>query len=230
MKKKFVPYILYGYPNIKKSLEKALEYKDVADIYEIGFPFSDPIADGNVIQNASSIALKNEINFSEYIEFIKVLKQKTGKLVFSMTYLNPILKFGIAKFIKSSIDGFIIPDLIVDESKEILKLAKKYNKQSVFIVTPDTTDLRLKKIGKCTTGFIYYVTYSGVTGGNTSLNPKVLNRIKKIKRITNKKVFVGFGIKTKSDIKTVYKYADGAIVGSAILNNTFSPKFLEGLK
>ncbi|HON57161.1 MAG TPA: tryptophan synthase subunit alpha [bacterium] len=231
-KKKFIPYILFGYPTIEESYRKALTFADTADIFEIGFPYSDPIADGRVIVDAARIALKNKISFIDYLEFIKKLKDKITAPIYAMTYYNPILKYGIEKFMKSEIDGFIIPDLIIEESGELLKIAKKYNKKSVFIITPDTLDDRIKKISEHTTGFIYFVTYAGVTGKNVKLTKQIIDKIKKIKEIVNCDVNIGFGIRKIRDIDYIYKYteADGVIVGSAIIKNEITSETIKQFK
>ncbi|MBP7652614.1 tryptophan synthase subunit alpha [Candidatus Dependentiae bacterium] len=222
--KKFVPYIMYGYPDIKYSYDKVIEFSEIADLIEIGYPFSDPIADGKTIHSAATVAIKKGVTFKGYLEFIKKIKKTTKKTVYSMTYYNPVLNYGIEKYIKSEIDGFIIPDLIAEESSEIIFYAEKYKKKSVFIVTPDTSAERIKYITRMTTGFIYYVTYSGVTGNKVKIDKKVLEKISEIKKISGHEVYVGFGIRTPSDLKTVLKYADGGIIGSAILENKILPE------
>jgi tryptophan synthase alpha chain len=135
-----------------------------------------------------------------------------------MTSLNPVVNYGIKKFMQSGIDGFIIPDLIPEESDEILSAAKKYNVKSVFIITPDTDKKRIKKIASLTTGFIYFITYSGVTGSTAELKTDVLKKIIEIKKMISLPVYIGFGIKSANDLKKVFEYADGGIIGSAIIN------------
>ncbi|HPG29493.1 MAG TPA: tryptophan synthase subunit alpha [bacterium] len=222
--KKFIPYIMYGFPSVKESFNKAMDFLKIADLMEVGYPFSDPIADGKTIHSAATAAIKKGVTFDGYLDYIKKLKTKTLIPIYSMTYFNPILNYGIEKFMKSAIDGFIIPDLLPEESGEMLFYAKKHEKKSVFIVTPNTHDDRIKYIGKLTTGFIYYVTYSGVTGSKVKLDKNVLKKIPLIKKLSNREVYVGFGIRTASDLKTVLKFADGGIIGSAILENKISPK------
>jgi tryptophan synthase alpha chain len=229
--KKFVPYILYGYPSMEKSYETALNFRKAADIYEIGFPFSDPIADGKVIHSAATYTLKNnDVSFNGYIKFINKLKKDTGKPVYAMTYYNPALKYGLKKFVDSGIDGFIIPDLSIEESNEICGYAEQKQVKTVFIVTPDSTEQRIKLIGGKTTGFIYYVSFSGVTGTNTDFKKEAMNRVNLIKRLTGKNVYVGFGIKTSEHLKKVLKYADGGIIGSAIIENKIVPEDILKIK
>jgi tryptophan synthase alpha chain len=138
-----------------------------------------------------------------------------------MTYYNPVFCFGIEKFIeeskKSGVDGLIIPDLPPEESEDILRIAKKYNIDIIFFISPTTTFKRIKLISKLAKGFIYYVSLTGVTGPREKLPSDLINNLKRIKKITQKPVCVGFGVSRKEQIKEIYKIADGVIVGSAII-------------
>ena len=221
-KKAFVVFLTCGYPDLKttKDLVKGLSHIGV-DIVELGIPFSDPIADGPIIQESSQVALKNRIDTLKIFKLVKEIRKSSSIPLCLMTYYNPVFCFGIEKFIeeskKSGVDGLIIPDLPPEESEDILRIAKKYNIDIIFFISPTTTFKRIKLISKLAKGFIYYVSLTGVTGPREKLPSDLINNLKRIKKITQKPVCVGFGVSRKEQIKEIYKIADGVIVGSAII-------------
>lgn len=221
-KKAFIAFITAGIPSLKMTGDIVLTLeKSGADIIELGIPFSDPLADGPTIQEASLQALKKNINLKKILNFVKDLRKKTDIPIIFMTYFNPILKLGIERFINdckiSKVDGLIIPDLPYEEACELIKLSKKKEISTIFLVAPTSTNDRIKNITRFSTGFIYYVSLTGVTGTREKLPSEITTKIKLVKSMTKKPVAVGFGVSKPEQAKTLAKIADGIIVGSAIV-------------
>ncbi len=217
-----IAYITAGFPNLKvtEELVPALEKAGV-DIVELGIPFSDPMADGTTIQLASQKALEAGTTLAGIFDTVKRIRQKTNIPIAFMTYYNPIFHYGDEKFIKKcvelGVDGLIIPDLPPEEAGALRKAAAKANISMIFFVAPTTTDERIRANAKASTGFIYYVALTGITGTQQALSASVVKGIKHAKRFTNKPICAGFGISTPSQVKEISKVADGVIVGSAII-------------
>ena len=223
--KALIAYIMIGYPNYRATFPiiKGL-VKGGADIIELGFPFSDPLADGPIIQNASSISLKNGIKLNSLFNLIKKIRKETDIPLVLMTYTNILYKQGFAKFIfaakKAGIDGFILPDMSIEESEDYVNAAKKHNTDTIFLVSPNTNTNRLKRISKRTSGFLYLVSIYGTTGMKTIIQQYTINAIKNTKKVVNAKipVGVGFGVSTPEDVKKfVSSGADAVIIGSAFI-------------
>ena len=179
------------------------------------------MADGPTIQTASERALKNSTNINSIIRLVKKIRKKSEIPLALMSYYNPIYRYGAEKFIKESkaagVDGVIIPDLPPEEAGDILTLARRLAYSVVFLLAPTSTPARVKLVSKKSTGFIYYVSVTGVTGARTSLPKDVAAHVKKIKRVSGKPVCVGFGVSTEKQIRDICNTADGVIVGSAII-------------
>ncbi len=223
--KALIAYIMVGYPNHNSTLSIVRGLvKGGADIIELGFPFSDPLADGPVIQNASTISLNKGTNLDDFFDLIKKIRKETDIPLVLMTYTNILYKQGYAKFIfnakKAGIDGFILPDMSIEESQEYVNAAKKYNADTIFLVSPNTSQNRLKKIAKTTSGFLYLVSMFGTTGMQTLIQQYTINAIKNTKKAVNSKIpiGIGFGVSTPEDVKRfVSTNVDAVIVGSAFL-------------
>ncbi len=233
--KKLSLYVTGGYPDIKtfQYILKILS-KNNADIIEIGIPFSDPIADGEVIQKSTLAALENKITIIDIVNAIKEIKSEIKSELYFMTYYNLVFVYGEDKFIKlckqADIKGVIIPDLPYDEGKLFYKKLIKNNIKTTLLITSVTTEERIKNIAKLTTGFIYFVSVLGTTGARNILPIGIKDILRKIKNSINKEVFLGFGIKSPETVKPFIKYIDGMIVGSALLelisNNLKNKKVL----
>ncbi|MFH1459287.1 MAG: tryptophan synthase subunit alpha [Candidatus Omnitrophota bacterium] len=221
-KKIFVAYITAGFPEPDATIDIVRQIeKDGVDIIELGMPFSDPIADGPTIQKASALALKKGMNLKKFLNLVKCLRKKTQIPLIMMSYYNPIFNYGIKKFTKDAglagLDGVIIPDLPPEESTALNKFLKKEGILQIFLISPVTQLVRMQKIVKITQGFIYYISLTGVTGIRKKLPQALKSKLKSIKKITNKSVFVGFGISRPQQVKSILKDADGIIIGSAII-------------
>lgn len=220
--KAFIAFLTAGFPDLDVTEKLILKFEESGvDLVEIGVPFSDPLADGPTIQAASTYALNKGINLNKIFSFVYKLRQKTNIPIALMTYCNPVLKFGIKRFIKAcnlaGVDGVIIPDLPPEESKELLIEAKAGNVVCVGFLAPTSDTARIKLVDKSCSGFIYYVSLTGVTGSRKDLPGDMRQQIKRIKKFSKKPVCVGFGVSRPDQVKFINKFADGVIVGSVII-------------
>ena len=220
-----IAYVTCGDPDLATTREVALAAIDAgASVIELGVPFSDPLADGPVIQRASERALKHGTSLQHVLTLaaeIREHSQSVGLVIFS--YLNPILRMGLVKFCQvarlAGIDGTLITDLPVEESAEYLREARKNDLATIFLVAPTSTDRRLKLIAEVSSGFIYAISRTGVTGARQQMTGDAQALVKRIRRFTKLPVAVGFGISTPEQFAAVGKFADGAVVGSAIVQS-----------
>jgi|TARA_B100001971_G_scaffold194166_1_gene199891 tryptophan synthase alpha chain len=220
-----VAFTVIGDPNYKTSLEIVKKIIDSgADILELGLPFSDPIADGPTIQAADNRALKNKFNTDKAFQFIKSIREYNNEIPIGLlVYGNLVFQRGIKKFYsdtsKAGINSVLIADVPPEEADEYAKAARKHKIDTVFIVSPLTSNERLKKIDKKIRGFVYVVSRLGVTGAKASLKESTLDLVRRVRKFTKKPLCVGFGISKPEHVKSVIKAgADGAIVGSAIVD------------
>lgn len=185
--KALIAYIMIGFPNEKTTMS-ALSglLKGGVDIIEIGFPFSDPIADGPVIQNASTVSLNNGIKLDDFFKLIKKIRKETDVPLVLMTYTNILYRKGFDNFMKKAksvgIDGLILPDMSIEESKTYLDSAKRNELDTIFLISPNTTTERIKNILKATSGFLYLVSIYGTTGVQTKMQQYTIDAIKKTKK------------------------------------------------
>jgi len=216
-------YCTAGFPRLKDTLTvmRALE-KEGADVIELGIPFSDPLADGPVIQHSSTIALQNGMTIKKLLEQLLDFRKEISIPVLLMGYMNPILQYGFEKFCAEAsavgIDGLILPDLPEHEFEtEYGAIIKKHGLNFVFLVTPETSEERVKRLDALSSGFLYAVSSSSTTGKDKNMNDvKVyLQKLKKLK--LKNPVFVGFGIKDKQTFETACENANGAFIGTAFI-------------
>jgi tryptophan synthase alpha chain len=217
-----VAYLTCGDPNLVTTLEIALAAIDAgADVIELGVPFSDPVADGPVIQRASERALRHGTSLPQVLKLAKEIRKKSQAGLIIFTYLNPILRMGIAKFAAAAqdacVDGALITDLPVEESSDYLAEMYKRNLATVFLAAPTSTETRLKQIAEASTGFVYAVSRTGVTGARQKMPEDAAKLVKRLRRYTDLPIAVGFGISTSAQLEAVGKFADAAVVGSAIV-------------
>lgn len=221
-KKQVIPYITFGYPSLKETSDLIKFFINSGiEILELGIPFSDPVADGPTIQFSSQVALKNGTNIEKILELIdKNSFAKSINIVF-MTYLNPVVIYGIEKFFAeislSGIKGIIFPDLIPEEKNIIFPLTKKYKIDTIFLLSPVTEKIRREKIYNVSTGFVYLVTTLGTTGARKTLPKEFYNFVKTVRKETIKPLCAGFGISKKEQVVPIIDYIDGVIIGSAII-------------
>lgn len=221
-KKAFIAYLTAGFPSIDYTFDVVrVLYSAGADIIELGVPFSDPIADGPTIQRASEEALKKGVNLRNILNSVKKIRKEFDKPILLMGYYNPFLAYGIERFtedaVKSGIDGLIVPDLPPEEAEELIKYARRQKLATVFLLAPTSTEDRIKLVSRYSRGFIYYVSLTGVTGSREVLSRGIERNVKRIKRFTKLPVCVGFGVSKPEHARMISKFADGVIVGSAII-------------
>tara|TARA_Y100001970_G_C14201001_1_gene841075 strand:+ start:992 stop:1786 length:795 start_codon:yes stop_codon:yes gene_type:complete len=234
-KKKLVTFVTGGDPDKSTSI-KLLDsiIENGADIIEIGMPFSDPMADGPTIQLSSNRAIKNGTNLDTIFDISKSIRKKNDDIpIILMGYYNVILHYGVKTFIKKcsdvGIDGLIIVDLQPEEDSELYKETKSYNIDLIRLITPTTNPERIKIITSHASGFLYYVTITGITGQKSANINELKNSIKKIRNYSNLPIVAGFGINNNEQVKEICKITDGAVVGSSIvkiIENTLSNKNL----
>ncbi|ADQ41194.1 tryptophan synthase, alpha subunit [Caldicellulosiruptor acetigenus I77R1B] len=217
-KKAFIGYVTFGYPSFEETLEVIKLVYSYVDILEIGFPFSDPIADGEIIQKASIKALSEGVKLSHLFESIE--KFKKDKPVVLMLYANTVYKRGIDRFFESSkacgVDGVIIPDVSFEESFEFKEAAEKFGVTYIDLVSISSLE-RAKMIGKQSKGFLYCVSRKGVTGFKGQIDDRIFTFLRELKTVTPTPLAVGFGIKGKEDVQKFKDLADGIVIGSAII-------------
>lgn len=221
--KAFIVYITAGYPSLSRTERIVLELeKSGVDIIEIGIPFSDPMADGLTIQRSSERSLAAGTTLKKILKNVKDIRKKSQIPIVVMSYLNPVYRYGIKRFVKDAvecgIDGAIFPDLPPEEASEFEKAAKDKDFYIIFLASPTSTPERIKAIAKHSKGFIYYVSLTGITGARNTLPPYISQNIRNIKRLTRKPVCVGFGVSNEKQARIISSVADGVIVGSAVID------------
>ena len=217
-----VAYVTCGDPDLPTTRDIVLAaIKAGADVIELGVPFSDPVADGPVIQRASERALRAGTSLQRVLGLAKEIRQQSqaGLIIFS--YLNPILRMGIGKFAaaasEAGVDGALVTDLPIEEAEEYLRHMRNRELATVFLAAPTSTDERLKQIARISTGFVYAVSRTGVTGARQQLTDDAQQLVRRIRRFTKLPIALGFGISTAEQFAEVEKFADAAVVGSAIM-------------
>jgi tryptophan synthase alpha chain len=217
-----IPFITAGDPDIEitRALLVALA-RAGSDVIELGVPFSDPIADGPVIQRASQRALHNQVTFREILEVVADIRREIDVPVVIFSYLNPLLQFGVKRFVaeavRSGVDGVLLTDLPLEEASELSVELSANSLDLILLVAPTTTDERLRIIAEKAKGFIYAVSRTGVTGARTDLSNEVEDLVTRVRAVSDLPVAVGFGISNAEQVAQVWRYADAAVVGSAIV-------------
>lgn len=219
--KAFIGFLTGGDPSIEKTKEFILEMvRAGAGVIEIGVPFSDPIADGPVIQRANMRALRGGADTDRLFELVRMVRQESDVALVLLTYLNPVFRYGYEDFFRRGeecgLDGIIIPDLPFEEKDEVAQVASKHGVDVIPLVAP-TSDERIRMIAREASGFIYVVSSMGVTGIRSDIKVDSRGIVKMIKEETDVPCAIGFGINTQEQVKEFGEYADGVIVGSAIV-------------
>jgi len=221
-KKAFIAYVPFGFPNIKATKGICLGLQEAGvDAIELGIPFSDPLADGPIIQKATTAALAKGANLDNFFKELSQLKKSLEIPIVIMSYYNPIFKFGLTKFFKKmkqlGASALINVDLPIEEAGDYIKEAGKLDIDTIFFVTPVTSAKRIKRIAKQSRGFIYYISVTGITGPKDLKYASLASHVKSIKRVTKMPVCVGFGIHSREQVAKINTFSDGVIVGSEIV-------------
>ncbi len=217
-----VLYLTCGDPSPETTRDTALAAIGAgADVIELGVPFSDPVADGPIIQRSSERALKNGTGVADVLRIAKEIRKRSdaGLLVFS--YLNPLLRYGLDVFskdaVEAGVDGVLVTDLPVEEAGDYLPRMRSHGLATVFLAAPTSTEERLKKISEVCTGFIYAISRMGVTGTQKNISSDAEELIRRIRKHTKLPVAVGFGVSTPDQLTQMGRFADAVVVGSAVM-------------
>ncbi len=232
--KALVSYLMVGYPDYETSL-KAFRtvLENGTDILEIGFPFSDPVADGPTIQVAHEVALKNGIKLRDVLRLSKELRTDFPDVPFLlMTYYNPVFRIGLERFCELSkeagIDGFIVPDLPPEESGPLKEVANSKGLSLVLLASPTSTEDRLKKIGDTSDEMVYFVSVTGTTGAREDLPlSRIEEKVRFLKKNFGKRVVVGFGVSKREHARKISSFADGVVVGSLLVKIASEKNFMK---
>jgi len=229
-----IPYITVGYPNTATTLKVvSLLASSGCDIIELGIPFSDPLADGATIQRASYEALRQGVTPHLCLEVAQELRQQVEIPLVFMTYYNPVLKFGLDQFCSKcaevGIDGLIIPDLPPEEGQELEKSTRSQGLDLIYLLSPASTEERIRLVVSKASGFIYLVSLTGVTGARDELPQELECFVSRVRKRTEKPLCIGFGVSTPEQARRISKVANGVIVGSRIIQLLDEDKSLKNV-
>jgi len=218
----FIPFITAGDPDLAITEQILIELAHAgATVIELGVPFSDPMADGPVIQRASERALKNSFSLAELLEMVARARTRIDTPIILFSYFNPLLQFGIKRLAHrakaSGVDGVLVTDLSPEESGELETELRAHSLDMIFLVAPTSTDERLKLVAEHASGFVYAVARTGVTGTRETVSVEAEKLVKRMRKFTSLPIAVGFGISSAQQVKDVQRYADAVVVGSAIV-------------
>ncbi|HEX5733114.1 MAG TPA: tryptophan synthase subunit alpha [Blastocatellia bacterium] len=221
-RKAFVPFITAGDPDLETTLRLIIELeRSGADVIELGVPFSDPMADGPVIQRASERALARGVSARNCIDLVRRVREESEVPILLFTYFNPLLALGLKELADNldaaGVDGVLVTDLAPEEAAHFIESMRAAEIATVFLVAPTSTDERIILVTRASTGFVYAVSRAGVTGARQSLSEAAAALVQRVKRFTDLPVAVGFGISTPEQVNDVWKTADAAVVGSRIV-------------
>lgn len=222
-KKGFIPFVTAGDPDLDVTLAIVLKLATLgADVIELGVPFSDPMADGPTIQMSSQRALENGVKTTDVIDLVKRVRERSDIPIVLFSYLNPLLQIGIEKIARTAaaagVDGVLLTDAVDQEAADFSAILADSGIDLISLIAPTTTDERLARIGHRSTGFLYAVSRAGVTGARSEKSLDAESLVRRARKFTDLPVAVGFGISTREQIVDVWRYADAAVVGSAIVN------------
>ncbi|MEW6388103.1 MAG: tryptophan synthase subunit alpha [Thermodesulfobacteriota bacterium] len=220
--KALIPFITAGDPDLETTRALALEIAAKGgDLLELGIPFSDPLADGPIIQEASTRAIKGGVHLQEVLQLAGELRGQTDIPLILMGYYNPILQYGLERTAKEAarlgVDGFIIPDLPPEEATLWRRAALDAGVAPIFLAAPTSGPQRIETLGRLTRGFLYYVSVTGITGARKELPLELVNELKQVRSLVKCPVAVGFGISEPEQVRQLAPYVDGVVVGSAIV-------------
>jgi tryptophan synthase alpha chain len=217
-----VAYVTCGDPDLATTQEVVLAAaKAGADVIELGVPFSDPVADGPIIQRASGRAVAKGVSLSQVLELAAEVRKHTNAGLIIFSYLNPIMRMGLQNFCASAkragVDGALVTDLPIEEASDYIRSMRDCDLATVFLAAPTSTDERLKRIAQASTGFVYAVSRTGVTGTRDQVASDASALVKRLRKYTKLPIAVGFGVSNRSQFEEVAKFADAVVIGSAIV-------------
>jgi tryptophan synthase alpha chain len=220
-KKGFIPYITAGDPDLATTEQLLVTLAQHATLIELGVPFSDPMADGPVIQRASERALKNNFGLQDILDTAARARKQIDTPIILFSYFNPLLQFGLKRLAQAAkeagVDGVLVTDLTPEESGEFEAELRTHDLDMIFLIAPTSTDERLKLVAKHASGFIYAVSRAGVTGARERVSEEAEKLVKRMREFSSLPIAVGFGISNAEQVADVSRYADAVVVGSAIV-------------
>jgi len=218
----FIPFITAGDPDLDTTRDLILKLDQAgATVIELGVPFSDPMADGPVIQRASERALRHGFGLTEILRTVSEVRKQTGVPIVLFSYFNPLLQFGLDKLARegraAGVDGILVTDLAPEEAGRFAAMLRAHEIDMIFLVAPTSTDERLQMVAERASGFIYAVSRTGVTGAQAEMSVESEKLVSRVRQFSDLPVAVGFGISKSDQVADVWRYADAAVVGSAIV-------------
>ncbi|MCA1593339.1 MAG: tryptophan synthase subunit alpha [Acidobacteria bacterium] len=218
----FIPFITAGDPDLETTRGFVLELaRSGASVLELGVPFSDPVADGPVIQRASERALRHGVGIADILAVVAEVRRETDLPIMLFSYFNPLMQFGVerlaAEAVRAGVDGVLATDLVPEESGEFTDVLAAHGLDQIFLVAPTTSDARLRMVAERARGFVYAVSRAGVTGARADLSVEAEKLVERVRRVSELPVAVGFGISSQAHMADVWRYADAAVVGSALV-------------
>jgi tryptophan synthase alpha chain len=218
-----MPYLAVGYPSVAATVELAPALAAAgADIFELGVPYSDPLADGATVQHATQVALRNGVTPQVCLDVAAEIHRKVNVPLVLMSYYNPIARYGDAAFAAAAagagVSGLIVPDLPPEEAEDLQASTRAHGLDLIYMVAPTSTDERLRLVARSAQGFIYCVALAGVTGARSQLADSLPAYLTRVRQTTSVPLAVGFGVSRPEHVQTVARYADGAIVASALID------------
>ncbi|HBB96696.1 MAG TPA: tryptophan synthase subunit alpha [Blastocatellia bacterium] len=222
-RKGFIPFITAGDPDLNTTRQLIVELaRASATVIELGIPFTDPMADGPVIQRASERALRHDFGISDVLQIVSDARRETDVPIILFSYFNPLLQFGIEKLAREArsagVDGILVTDLVPEEANQFASALRANDLDMIFLIAPTSTDERLKMVAERASGFIYAVSRAGITGARDEMSAEAEKLVRRMRKFSDLPVAVGFGISTPEQVKDVWRYADAAVVGSAIVS------------
>lgn len=221
-KRALIPFITAGDPDLNTTRDLLIELARAgASLIELGVPFTDPMADGPVIQRASKRALRNGTDLAKTLQVVGEARREMGVPIVLFSYFNPLLQFGAERLSeearRAGVDGVLVTDLPLEEAGEVAVALGSNELDCIFLVAPTSTDERLRMIAQRASGFIYAVSRTGVTGARAELSIEAEKLCARVRNVTDSPIAVGFGISTRAQVRDVWRYADAAVVGSAVV-------------
>jgi tryptophan synthase alpha chain len=221
-RKAFVGFVTAGDPSLERTAEAAVELEQAGvDVLELGVPFSDPLADGPVIQRASERALRRGVTFARVLDLVATIRRRSQLPLLLFSYLNPLVRFGLKRAAEQArdrgADGMLVTDLPPEEAEEWLSTARAVDLDTVFLASPTSPEARLRRVAEASRGFVYAISRTGVTGERDALSEDARPLVARLKALTDEPVAVGFGISKPEQVASVAAVADGVVVGSALV-------------
>jgi tryptophan synthase alpha chain len=221
--KAFIPFIMAGDPDLETTIRLVPELERAGShVVELGIPFSDPVADGPAIQRAGMRALRHQYRLSDYLQAVAAIRRTSEVPLLLFSYFNPIYQYGLESLARDAkaagVDGVLVTDITPEEGEQYCACMEAQELDCVFLAAPTSSEDRIAKVARCSRGFVYVVSRTGVTGVQQQVSASVLPTVERVRKFTQLPVAVGFGISRPEQVRSIWEIADGAVVGSAIVS------------